>query len=538
MHPQLARSTRTRTRGGATLAALVVAASGSLVLAGSPAHAGSAPVTYDCVFSSSHSLFTTTATLTAPATAAAGESVDVKLSLADKGPANGPVALPANSVVPSAKILVSGQAPLTLTAPASNPAIPAKGEIPIPDLTGKLTVAQPGTVTLTPDQLTLDIPSYGLSLACTLQGTATALHTLTVTPAAGSTNAAVTGISGRPASDTTGARPGDVLTMAGAGWDPAAPIGTVELCTLAGTGCSGADLTPDLRVGSDGKLAGTVTVGATAAPGPHRLKISQGSASASLVIGVLGARTLQVTPGGGGPGTSATVNGASFDPGDEVSVVTLDKDGRPVGGAGLTAPVDARGNFTATLVPAVGAVKIVATEKDGGDTTETAWAGSSNGGGSDQTLKVVVSGGALTMSAEPGEVILSPVTVDGTAHDSTGSVRALEVKDFRGTTEGWSLVGTVTDFRNSAGAAIPASQLSWTPQCAVHPGSAAASAVVPGSAGPLSSTTAAPLCSQAAGADPTSVTGGHFDAGAGLSLRVPGIVQRGEYAAVLRLTLS
>ncbi|MET9622697.1 hypothetical protein ABZZ37_18275 [Streptomyces sp. NPDC006464] len=536
MHPRPARPARTR--GGAALAALVVAASGSLVLAGSPAHAGSASVTYDCVFSSSHSLFTTTATLTAPATAAAGETVDVTFSLAGKGPANGPVALPASSVVPSATVLVSGQAPITLTAPASNPPIPAKGEIPIPDLTGRLTVAQPGTVSLTPDQLTLDIPSYGLSLGCSLQGTAPTLHTMTVTPAAGGAAAAVTGISGRPASDTTGARPGDVVTLAGTGWDPAAPIGAAELCSLAGTGCSGADLTTDLRVGADGRLTGTVTIGAGAAPGPHRLKLTQGPASVSLVLGVLGTRTLQVTPGGGGPGTSATVSGVSFDPGDEVGVTVHDKDGRPLGGAGPTAPVDARGNFTATLVPAVGAVTIVATEKDGGDTAEIPWSGSANGGASDQTLKVVVSGGALTMSAEPGEVILSPVTVDGTAGASTGSLRALEVKDFRGTTEGWSLVGTVTDFRNAAGAVIPASRLSWTPQCAVHPGAAAASSVVPGSAGPLSSTTAAALCTQAASADPASVTGGHFDAGAALNLRVPEIVQSGEYAAVLRLTLS
>ncbi|MEV6196568.1 hypothetical protein AB0M19_29685 [Streptomyces sp. NPDC051920] len=536
MHPRPARTSRTR--GGATLAALVVAAAGSSVLTGSPAYAGAASVTYDCVFSSSHSVFTTTATLTAPDTAAAGASVDVKLSLDGKGPANGPVALPAASVVPSAKILVSGQAPLTLTAPASNPAIPAKGEIPIPDLTGKLTVAQPGTVTLTPDQLTLDIPSYGLSLGCTLQGTAPVLHTMTVTPATGGTAAAVTGISGRPATDTTGARPGDVVTLTGTGWDTAAPVGAVELCSLAGTGCSGADLTPDLRVGADGKLTGTVTVGAGAAPGPHRLKITQGSESVSLVLGVLGTRTLQLTPDGGGPGTSATVTGTGFDPGDEVDVTALDKDGKPVGGAGPTAPVDARGNFTATLVPAVGAVKIVAKEKDGGDTAETPWSGSANGGGSDQTLKVVVSGGALTMSAEPGEVVLSPVTVDGTVHDSTGSLRALEVKDFRGTTEGWSLVGTVTDFRNSAGGTIPASRLSWIPRCEVHPGAAAASTVVPGSAGPLSSTTAVALCTQAASTDPASVTGGRFDAGAALNLHVPEIVQSGEYAAVLRLTLS
>ncbi|MGC4985418.1 hypothetical protein ACLQ18_33080 [Streptomyces sp. DT193] len=528
-------------RGGAALAALVVAAAGSLVLGGSsPASAGSASVSYDCVFSTSHSQFTTTATLTAPATATAGQSVDVTLGLDDAGPANGPVPLPANSVAASARILVSGQDPITLSAPASHPAIPAKGTIPIPDLSGKLTVAQPGSVTLTPGQITLDIPSYGLSLACTLQGDAPVLHTMTVTAGGGSGTLSVSKISGRPAADTTGARPGDTVTLGGSGWTPSAAVDTVELCSLTGTSCSGADLTPDLTVDSAGKLTGTVLVKASAAPGPHTLKITQGGTTATLVLGVLGTRTLQLSPSGGGPGTATTVTGASFDPGDEVTVTPVDDSGKPTTDLAVTAPVDARGSFTATVTPATGTVKIVAAEKDGTaeDSAEAAWAAAANGGSSEQNLKIVVAGGALTMAQEPGDVTFEPVTVDGTEHTSGGTLRSVQVKDFRGGTQGWSLVGTVTDFRTASGAVIPGGRLSWTPTCGVHTGAAAASTVTAGSPGPLDTTTAAPLCTQSASTDPASVTGGHFDAGAGLSLHVPAIAQSGAYEAVLRLTLS
>lgn len=53
---------------------------------------------------------------------------------------------------------------------------------------------------------------------------------------------------------------------------------------------------PDLTVDSAGKLTGTVLVKASAAPGPHTLKITQGGTTATLVLGVLGTRTLQLSP--------------------------------------------------------------------------------------------------------------------------------------------------------------------------------------------------------------------------------------------------
>ncbi|MFJ3666879.1 hypothetical protein ACIPSE_10535 [Streptomyces sp. NPDC090106] len=528
-------------RTAAALAAIVVAAAGSLVLGGAQAaHAGSAEVTYDCVFASSHSVFTTTATLTADATTTPGTPIDLTLSFAD-GPANGPVALAANTVAVSAKVGVSGQDAVTVSAPASNAAVPAYGEIPIPDLTGSLTVSQPGTVQLTPGDLTLNITNYGLTIACTAQADAPVLATVTVTDGStGSAAAVVESISGRPAADTTGARPGDTVTLSGTGWDENTPVDSVALCALDGTTACATDvLSPDLTVDGDGKLTGTVLIGAAATPGPHSLVITQGDLGATVVLGVLGTRALQLSPAGGGPGTITTVTGASFDPGDEVTVTGVDADGNPVGDT-LTAPVNARGGFTASLTPADGTVKITATEKDGtaADSAEAAWTATADGGSAEQTLKVVVTGGALTMSQAAGEVTLSPVTVDGTEHTSTGDLNAVAVKDFRGSTRGWSLVGTVTDFTNAAGAVLPAGNLAWTPSCGVAAGAAAASTVTPGSAGALSSTTAAPLCTQAASADPTSVTGGDFTAGAALDLTVPAITQAGEYAAVLRLTLS
>jgi hypothetical protein len=137
------------------------------------------------------------------------------------------------------------------------------------------------------------------------------------------------------------------------------------------------------------------------------------------------------------------------------------------------------------------------------------------------------------MSREPGEVDLSPVTLDGTEQAATGALRKVEVIDARGGTTGWSLTGTLTDFTAPAGTKIPAGKLTWTPNCAAGPG---ASAVTQGSAGPLDTTTAATLCSAPGGSG--QIVGGTFTAGAGLRLTVPPATGAGRYTAVLTLTLS
>ncbi|OLT37881.1 hypothetical protein BJF79_28705 [Actinomadura sp. CNU-125] len=90
----------------------------------------------------------------------------------------------------------------------------------------------------------------------------------------------------------------------------------------------------------------------------------------------------------------------------------------------------------------------------------------------EQKINLTVHGGPLTMSREPGEVDLAPVTLNGSRQTTTGSLKRVEVIDARGGTTGWSLTGTLTDFGSAAGTKIPAGNLTWTPSCTAEPGSA------------------------------------------------------------------
>ncbi|WP_347677608.1 hypothetical protein [Actinocorallia sp. B10E7] len=149
-----------------------------------------------------------------------------------------------------------------------------------------------------------------------------------------------------------------------------------------------------------------------------------------------------------------------------------------------------------------------------------------------QDISVTVTGGPLTLAQEPGEVVLDPVTLNGGARTTTGTLKRVTVSDARGSSVGWSLIGTLGDFKGPAGASIAANNLSWTPQCTARAG---ATPVVTGTPGPLGETGAL-LCSTA---DSTSgPVGGTYDAGASLSLNVPPATASGEYDAVLTLTLS
>ncbi|MFC6929189.1 hypothetical protein ACFQHO_01680 [Actinomadura yumaensis] len=150
----------------------------------------------------------------------------------------------------------------------------------------------------------------------------------------------------------------------------------------------------------------------------------------------------------------------------------------------------------------------------------------------EQRLKLTVNGGPLTMSQEPGEVEMAPVTLDGTPSSSTGELRKVQVVDARGGTVGWSLTGTLTDFTSPGGTKIPAGGLTWKPRCSARSGSSPAT---PGSVGALGGSTAATLCGGAGGGP---VVGGTYDVGAALDLKIPPATGAGRYTAVLTLTLS
>ena len=73
------------------------------------------------------------------------------------------------------------------------------------------------------------------------------------------------------------------------------------------------------------------------------------------------------------------------------------------------------------------------------------------------------------MSQAGDTVELSAVDF-GTGGASTGDLKTVTVKDFRGGPAGWSLTGKVTDFTGPGGK-IDAGKLGWTPACTTKQGS-------------------------------------------------------------------
>jgi hypothetical protein len=259
---------------------------------------------------------------------------------------------------------------------------------------------------------------------------------------------------------------------------------------------------------------------------------------------------VSVSPGTIHQGGSITLTGAGWEPG-AVDVALCDSNGAECKAedlADVSASVGADGRLTGsatiaeeaapgarTIVVTQGAVgksvALTVTEKTPPPTGECA--DKPTGRCGEQKINLTVNGGPLTMSQQPGEVGLTPITLNGAEQTATGDLRKVEVVDARGGGTGWSLTGTLTDFGSAAGTKIPAGNMSWTPSCTAGP---AASTVTPGSTGPLDSTTAATLCSAPDGAG--QIVGGTYTAGAALNLKVPPATGAGQYTAVLTLTLS
>ncbi|SEG54696.1 hypothetical protein SAMN04489712_106173 [Thermomonospora echinospora] len=259
---------------------------------------------------------------------------------------------------------------------------------------------------------------------------------------------------------------------------------------------------------------------------------------------------VSVAPGTIHQGGAITLTGAGWEPG-AVDVALCDSNGTECKAEDLTdvsASVGADGKLTGsatiaeeaapgarTIVVTQGAVSksvaLTVTEKTPPPTGQCA--DKPVGQCGEQKINLTVNGGPLTMSQQPGEVDLTPITLNGTEQTATGDLRQVEVVDARGGSTGWSLTGTLTDFSSAAGTKISAGNLSWTPACTAGPG---ASAVTPGSAGPLDDTTAATLCSAPDGAG--QIVGGTYTAGAALNLKVPPATGAGQYTAILTLTLS
>ncbi|MFF7248145.1 hypothetical protein ACFZBU_30025 [Embleya sp. NPDC008237] len=127
------------------------------------------------------------------------------------------------------------------------------------------------------------------------------------------------------------------------------------------------------------------------------------------------------------------------------------------------------------------------------------------------------------------------LTVDRAGGIAKGALNPMLVQDFRGSRNGWTLTGAMSDFRAEDGTRIEAHNLVWDPYCTPHPGRGPyPSSAKPGNRAQSSRT--ATLCSTSSS---PSITGGEFDVGAELTLRLPDRNTSAEsYSATLTLTLS
>ncbi|ROQ69034.1 hypothetical protein EDD93_3523 [Streptomyces sp. 840.1] len=251
--------------------------------------------------------------------------------------------------------------------------------------------------------------------------------------------------------------------------------------------------------------------------------------------GQVNERAIQLAAASGAAGDQVGVTGSKFTPG--ASVTLAGRAGDAPTGDTATATADGSGAFTGQLTvndPAT--TGIVAYEgaawdaaKGAGPQAYTVTGGGETPDGS-QRLTSTVKAGTLSMTQAGDSVELSAVDF-GKGGASTGALRTVTVKDFRGGPAGWSLTGKVTDFKGPAGATIGASALGWSPACAAKAGSPSTCAA--GSEGPVGSA-GATLASTPNGA----FTGGEFTVDAGLSLDVPAYSATGAYSGVLTLTLT
>ncbi|MEU5882473.1 hypothetical protein [Spirillospora sp. NPDC047279] len=343
----------------------------------------------------------------------------------------------------------------------------------------------------------------------------------------------------------SGAQTGDAAMSAPEKTGPVAPGTPITVGTLRGTFTAGA--AGDVALAPGRIVVNAVASGANAAI-TCTLK-SPAPTLATVRVGTSGP-AVTVTPGTVQQGGTIAVSGTGWGSG-AVSLALCDANGAACDADDLTdatAAVDGTGRLTGSAKVAAGAaagartlkvtqgdvgevVALTVTEKT---TPPTGTCGDEPAGRcGEQKVTLSVGSGPLTMAQQPGEVALTPITLDGTEKSATGDLRQVKVVDARGGTTGWTLTGTLTDFASSGGPKIPAGNLTWTPKCTAGAG---ASPVTTGSAGPLSTTTAATLCGSADGTG--TVVGGTFTADAGLDLKVPPVTGAGDYTAVLTLTLS
>ncbi|MFD1827370.1 MULTISPECIES: hypothetical protein [Mumia] len=483
----------------------------------------------------------------------------------DKGPKNGG---PPASGTAYYYFSVNG-----VSLPAITKAFSAGGGAVIPGdtITGTFTITGAGANTVKLRKVIYDIPTFLTRVNCNGQSTGVAggvnpattpVDTnITASFSAVGPTATVSGITNQVV--TNAARKNDVISFGVTNFS-AAGTGTVELCNVSGTSCDATS--SSVTIAGDGSGSGTIAVGATPTTGSRSIKVTSGGETSLTPITILGDVTVSTNVVGGGAGTVVTVTGSNWDPNQPVTVGGY-KNGPPFpppasSDATVSTTADSAGNISASFIvndagtAFIGASRIHAAGPPpvalfgsqaftfSGDTC-TAKQGSAATGSCAllETVELTVVAGDLKMSKDAGKVLMSGVTLDGTDQTSTGDLQNVTVKDYRGGTLGWSLVGRFSGLNGPAKPAggnftIAPTALSWTPTCA--PQANSDDTVVAGAAGSFAdASTDLPLCAVAtSGLGANGTSGGDAVADAGLSLEVGSSQAAGNYSGLLTLTLS
>ncbi|MFF5083771.1 WxL domain-containing protein [Actinoplanes sp. NPDC000266] len=479
-----------------------------------------------------------------PATPKPGQTVTVTFTAAT-GSNNGPVPLTAGSVPISVNVKIAGNQTGTLTLSQPNyPATAVAASAPLGPIsaTGTFVAGPAGAGTLTAAQV--KFANSTASTYCSNAGDrdhkaapqdTTIVQNFTVFEG----GATVTSVEGQ--TGTGAARAGNTINYSVTGLAANATL-TATLKDSSGGGTGEGNGTG--ATGANGAGTGSIAVPTGATTGSRTVSITDGTNTVTVPITILGTPAITITPAGGGAGTAVSVKGSDWNPGSTIAIRGYKAlAGAPpppaTSDAAVSATATATGGFTAsftvndTTTAYIGAVS--------GSTFALApWAASADGcSGSGcaltYELSQTVTGGALSMSRGTGSsnIVFTGVTLNGSAQAATAKLPIVNVTDHRGSTLGWSVTATVTDFAGVPGGTIPQSALTWTPACVDHAGATNAVAPVAGSAGELKD--GATLCSA-----PSAVagTGGSFDASADLSLAVPANQLAGAYTATLTVTLS
>ncbi|WP_406286044.1 hypothetical protein [Embleya sp. NBC_00896] len=210
-----------------------------------------------------------------------GDEVTVTWTWKDAAKNPSSVTVNADAVKPRGKVLVSGAqgGEIAMEGPQKNAQTPGGEKLWLSNMTGKLKIAKPGELNLSPGGYTSTASMFGSwDTPCTTNGTPGVGATLKVDGAIKPATVAF---------DRNIARPGSKIDVTGENWPTSASGVTVELCNQDGSGCgperaSGSTLTVD----ASGKLQGWVRLSADLPNAIHQVRISSATASITVPISV------------------------------------------------------------------------------------------------------------------------------------------------------------------------------------------------------------------------------------------------------------